>query len=178
MKTFLRASILLLILTTFGCSTSDDSSDTNFLENEKFFAKVNGANFVSGDPWVGASYAATPNASALAIIAASSDSPFSGKAIGITWSTSEENFELQSGQVFTHQDLNVTLIGVYAESNDDDYDFDEMVSMRLEITNIDKVNKLISGKFNFVVSVENASGQQKTYNVTEGVFTDLSYDDD
>ena len=179
MKTIYKTTLILLLLLGFNCSTTDDSSNLeNFIENEKFFAKVNDVNFISGDPWVGANYVVTPQTSALFILAASSESPLSGKAIGIYWSSNEGNFELQNGQVFTQEDDNIDLTGAYAESSDDDLELDEILSIRLEITKIDKTNKLISGKFSFVVRYRYTNGSLKTFNITDGVFTDLEYNND
>ncbi|MEW4923348.1 hypothetical protein [Algibacter sp. 2305UL17-15] len=177
MKTILKTTLLVFILTAFGCSTTNDSLDNEFLGNEKLFAKVNGESFVSGDDYIGASYRSTSSASALAIIATDVENLSFGKAIGITFSTADSEFELRSGLVFTSDDQDILLVGVYTFTGNDD-DFQENTSMRLEITKVDTVNKLISGKFNFTAIYKNSSGNQKTYNVTDGEFNDVLYSDD
>ena len=159
-----------------GCSKGDDSVETPLLEGQNFFAKVNGSSFVSGAPFVGASYQIVSGVSALSIIATNTNQLNNGEAMAILFSSYEENFELKSGQVFTIDNENIILGGTYGKyPEDDDFELDEVATMRLEITKIDIVNKLLSGKFNFTVRLINSNNITKTYTVTEGVFEDVAY---
>ncbi|WP_298550213.1 hypothetical protein [uncultured Algibacter sp.] len=182
MKTILKISFLFLCI-TLSCSSNNDIvdeiiDDSKINTDNSFFAKVNGIDFNSSEKFVGASIAYSPGASGLAIIATQVENISSSKAIGITLSVVEDNFEFKNGMVFTPTDSNIFLIGVYRELANEDYEFVENVSIRLEITNIDKVNKLISGKFNFIEISKDEIGNEKTYTVTDGIFKGISYTDD
>ncbi|NJX15804.1 hypothetical protein [Tamlana crocina] len=171
---------LALLLAFLGCSKSDNDID-DLQTNNKFFAKVNGTNFVSGDPYIGASYRADDGdgINVLSIIAADVENVNFGKAIGITFSVIDDNFELKDGLVLTQNSPNVfLLLGSYTESSDTDEEFIENTSIRLEITKVNKTNKQVSGNFNFIAVVEDAFGSEKTYTVTDGVFNNISYTED
>ena len=177
MKTILKVSLLFLFVTV-SCSKNDDSDDNDLQTNDKFFAQVNGDRFISGDPFIGASYNASSGASAFAIVATALENNNFAKAIGITFVSTDNEFEFRSGLVLTHNDEDLFLSGVYTETGSEEYDFVENTSMRLEFTKVDTSEKLVSGKFSFVEIVEDNSNNEKTYNVTNGEFTNLSYTED
>lgn len=180
MKTILKP-LLFLALVTLSCSKNNDNIDDVLQSDNTFFAKVNGEDFVSNKDFVSASYSSNGSATALVILASDvpSISLTTGKALGITFSSDKNDFELKSGMVLTPNTPDVFLLsGVYAEIGYEDYEFVENTSISLEITNIDTTNKRISGKFSFTEIVEDDNGNRITYNVTDGVFNDVLYTDD
>ncbi|MCB4798447.1 hypothetical protein [Neotamlana laminarinivorans] len=173
-KKIYHLSFLVLL---FNCSTNDIINDTlnEELETiETFYAKVNGVDFVSGEPYVEARFSSSQNLSSFVITAVDANDLTNGKAIGLTFTTTETDFELKNGISFSvaNQDY---VAANYAENNDYDYEYSENTTATIEITNVNTTNKEISGIFSFSVTNVNTSGNTITHNVTNGVFTDVIY---
>lgn len=180
MKKINQLTLTALLLLVFSCSSNDMDEVTVQIANQAFAAKINGQNFIADEDAASASFIQFLNSTNLVITGAKREGLIDASFIVIGINVEMEDYELQSNTAFNLNDEKVILTGAVFESIEDfaDSELDEMLSMTVEITNVNAAAKTISGRFNFESTLTLANGSKKTYNVTNGVFNDLSYEDD
>lgn len=89
---------------------------------------------------------------------------------GVEWDSAELDF------------VNTSIRGIYQAQDDASGEAvnsttDDTLNAYLKITSLDMDTMLISGEFNFVAQDE-VDGELKTYTISNGVFTDVKFQDD
>lgn len=176
MKKLILLFMLSIILS--NCSSNDDS-DSDLFENPSgsyLRANVNGENFVTNGVLDGVSAQLTESSSifAFALSAAVYDgnSFIRTVSFGIGGGDSgafTNNFEVTS----TDEGFTVLCYYIEANANGDSTGGVSEDNAYIKITSIDRVNKIISGEFNFVAIDTN--NPNLNYVVTDGVFNEIEY---
>ncbi|MEO1031026.1 MAG: hypothetical protein AAFX55_06460 [Bacteroidota bacterium] len=175
---------VLLICTLFvlvSCSTNDDSDTPNLLEGGTITATVNGQNlFANADNTINISgqFVEINGVFILQVGAGLLDGRSVAVGIsGIDFDAVVDGFDADADD--ENEDFSAKLFYFEADNdpNDEDADLDiggeSELDAYVKITSIDKVNKVISGEFNGIVLDDDDF--DITYVVTDGVFTNISY---
>ena len=177
-KLLLSISIALCFILT-NCSPEEikDRIEDEFggTDGTDFVAKVNGKQFGASLENVHAYITVTENVYTVAIGAGAVEGLTLGKAIAIAFSGSDYD-ELNAGSTHNSTEGQYPAGAGYEEhytDSNEDYETDEVESIYIKVTAIDKSNLTISGEFNFTAIDEDTN---TTYTVTDGKFTNIPYE--
>ncbi|MDP2687276.1 MAG: DUF6252 family protein [Aequorivita sp.] len=153
--------IAFLTIIVIGCSKDDDSKkDNNNAADGEFIAKIDGNEFKASTQVVATFYAGTFNITAI--------QPSTGETISITVSYAQEGiFELSSN----------TLNSAFYKINDQLLYNSHWGSGHIKITELDVVNKTVSGTFSFTATrniFTNNGLITETVVITEGAFKNIT----
>lgn len=162
-----------------GCSSNDDSSgELDNLSGTYIAAKVNGTTFISDNSGtfnlISAQLYESGSIFGLGIAAVIYSGDFSAKTLGIGLGGYDFDMVVDGFEA-AGEGENFFVSGHYYEANTNGSEISSETESNayIKITSIDKVNKTISGEFNFIAIDDD--NPDVTYTVTDGVFNDVEY---
>ncbi|WP_394749762.1 hypothetical protein [Spongiimicrobium salis] len=175
------ALFLAISLCLISCSKTDDDSlpeeemmemSEPPVENQQFSAKINGETFTPPNDFVTATVATESEFYAIGIAAAGPTSSTTAK--GIVLAMTGFNFDtLEAGMTWSLPTTESPLDGATAAFGQGNLETDEIQEIFVRLTNIDRVQRTISGEFEFVALDEETN---RIYTVTDGLFRNVVYD--
>ncbi|WP_418639443.1 hypothetical protein [Winogradskyella sp.] len=178
MKRLLFMLVSLSVLVACSSNNSDDFNEPNDLSGAYLTAKVNGEDFVvEGNSILTGVYAQLVESNSVFVFgigATTFDDGFNARVVSLALGGLDFDMVVAGGEYYAQQG-DLTVAGYYNEQNTNDTYLSSESNMEayVKITTIDKINRVVSGEFQFV-SIDD-DNSNITYAVTDGVFNEIEY---